>query len=178
MQRQLLMLATVLLAAGNATCASAATVRLGPLPPNFQQQEAVLTAVGAGDLSYFPTLAPTHYGWGGGGVGSCRNTVLLQDVRYLGRTSVRKQETNTVEFSVSCVVNAKAGCGRGSHQTLRSSGVTVYWDGIRAWRCVRTSKHRLAKLSASKSWAGQPTRPPIAQQDLVAVVASAKFERR
>jgi hypothetical protein len=176
MQRRIFVLLVGSLLVGAAICANAATVRLGPLPRNFQHQVTVLATFGASDLAYFPTVAPRQYGYGGGSVASCENLVLLQDARY--RTSMSEQQPHTVEFSVKCFTGSNASCARGATRTLRTKGVAVYWDGTTAWRCVRTSKNRLAKLSASKTWGAHPTLPLLSRSDLAAVVASAEFVSR
>jgi hypothetical protein len=101
--------------------------------------------------------------------------MLLQDQRY--RSNVNDLETHHVEFSAACFTGSMAKCRSGATRTFRNRGITVYWDGTRAWRCVRTPKGRLAKITASKtrSLHRHPTKPPLPTSDLVAVVASAKL---
>jgi hypothetical protein len=174
MRRPWVVVLSILAAAVTATCSIAATVPLGPLPPQQQEALRVLGTVQSGDLAYFPTVAPAHYVWGGGGVDPCRLGVLLNDSRFRF-VSLPAQKSHTIEFTVSCFPGTQSACSHGSTTTLHQGDVKIYWDGLTAWRCIRTSKGRLAKISASKTWNGRPTAPPLGKNDLAAVVASAKF---
>jgi hypothetical protein len=114
----------------------------------------------ARELAYVPTRAPLHYSYYSYRLRDGRLTIRLVDRRY------RLDGLNSVFFDVQRFRGPLASCATGKRKTMQLDGNKVYWDGIVAWRCVRTPAGHLVKLSAT-----DPNLPDVA---LGIVVASGK----
>ena len=128
-----------------------------PVVPPFIQH---LVQRRAGELAYVPTRAPFHYRYYSYSWRDGRLTIRLVDRRY------PLDGLNSVFFSARRFAGTLASCATGKRKTMQLDGNKVYWDGIVAWRCVRTPAGHLVKLSAA-----DPNLPDVA---LGIVVASGK----
>jgi hypothetical protein len=125
-----------------------------PVVPPFVQH---LVQRKAGELAYVPTRKPFHYRYYSYTWRDGRLTIRLVDRRY------RLDALNSVFFSAQRFRGTLASCGTGRRKTMQLDGNQVYWDGIVAWRCVRTPAGQLVKLSAT-----DPNLPDVALGIVVA----------
>ena len=117
----------------------------------------------AGVAAYVPTRLPLRYRFRAFAFNRSSGilTTRFADVRYLGTKHPRR-----LYVSVQRYTGTLAECGDGRQKTLQLDGNKVYSDANVAWRCQRTPRGPLVKITAS----GQ-TLPDVA---LGRVVASAK----
>ena len=117
----------------------------------------------AGVAAYVPTRLPFRYRYRAFGFNRSAGilTIRFADVRYLGTAHPRR-----LYFSVQRLTGTLEQCGAGRQKTLQLDGNRVYADVGVAWRCQRTPRGPIVKITAS----GQPL-PDVA---LGRVVASAK----
>jgi len=126
-------------------CGSALAAKPAIPKSEQSQMKAVLRQIGAGDLALVPTSLPPHFAFESFSItGSPLGIdVSLTDQRFLKTpTAARVHE---ISFDAAYF---KGTCSRNSRQTLRVASEAVYTDGKTVWRCVRTSKGHLVRMSA------------------------------
>ena len=126
---------------------SGAALAAGPAVPKSEQSQmkAVLVQIGAADLALVPTSLPPHFAFESFSVtGSPLGIdVSLTDQRYLKTPTVAR--LHEISFDAAYF---KGTCSAKSRQTLRVESQAVYTDGQNVWRCLRTSKGHLVRMSA------------------------------
>jgi hypothetical protein len=117
----------------------------------------------AGVAAYAPTRLPFRYRYRAFGFNRSSGilTIRFADVRYVGTKHPRR-----LYFSVQRSTGTLAQCGEGRQKTLQLDGNKVYSDADVAWRCQRTPRGPIVKITASG--------PPLPDVALGRVVASAK----
>jgi hypothetical protein len=150
--RLLLVLAALVLAAPAAASTPA-------VPASAKSQ----IRVRAGVAAYVPTRLPFRYRYRAFGFNRSTGilTIRFADVRYLGTAHPRR-----LYFSVQRYTGTLEQCGTGRQKTLQLDGNKVYSDVAVAWRCQRTPRGPIVKITASGT-----ALPDVA---LGRVVASAK----
>ncbi len=116
------------------------------MPASEQRQiKAVLARIGAGDLALVPTTLPKHYAFESFSVtGSPLGVdVSLTDQRFLKNPTIAR--LHEISFDAAYF---KGTCSAKSRQTLRVASRAVYTDGTSVWRCTRTPKGHLVRMSA------------------------------
>jgi len=128
-----------------------------PVVPPFIQH---LVQRKAGELAYVPARAPFRYRYRSYTWRDGRLTIRLVDPRFANAAK------HTVLFGAERFGGTATSCANGKQKTLQLDGNRVYWNGTVAWRCLRTPRGPLVKLTATG-----PNLPDVA---LGIVVASSK----
>jgi hypothetical protein len=100
----------------------------------------------AGVAAYVPTRLPFRYRYRGFAFDRSTGILAIRfaDVRYLETKHPRR-----LYFSVQRYPGTLAQCGAGRQKTLQLDGNKVYSDAQVAWRCQRTPRGPIAKITAS-----------------------------
>lgn len=148
-----------ILLAALALVAPAAAAATPAVPTSVQSQ----IRARAGVAAYVPTRLPFRYRYRAFAFNRSTGilTVRFADVRYLATKHPRR-----LYVSVQRYGGTLAGCGAGRQKTLQLDGNKVYADADVAWRCQRTPRGSIVKITASG--------PPLPDVALGRVVASAK----
>jgi hypothetical protein len=117
----------------------------------------------AGVAAYAPTRLPFRYRYRAFAFNRSTGILAIRfaDVRYLATRHPRR-----LYFSVQRYTGTLVQCGAGKQKTLQLDGNKVYADSDVTWRCQRTPRGSIVKITASG-----PSLPNVA---LGRVVASAK----
>jgi hypothetical protein len=100
----------------------------------------------AGVAAYVPTRVPFRYRYRAFSFDRSTGilTIRFADIRYLGTKHPRR-----LYFSVQRYTGSLAQCGSGRQKTLQLDGNKVYADASVAWRCQRTPRGPIVKITVS-----------------------------
>jgi hypothetical protein len=131
-------------------CAVATALAAGPPVPRSEQlqMKSLLGQIGARDLAIVPTRLPAHFGFESFSVTASPIglDVSLTDRRLRG--DVTKARTYEISFDDAYFTEPLKACASKASRTLRVNGTRVFSDGSSVWRCIRTPRGRLARISA------------------------------
>jgi hypothetical protein len=136
----LALLVLVLAASGSAFAAAPAVPRR-----DQQQLKALLVQVGAPDLALVPTALPAHFAFESYSVEASPPgfDISLTDKRFLKTPTQARAHEISLD---TAYFNGR--CSSRSRRTLPAGSSTVFSDGKTVWRCLRTPRGRLVRLSA------------------------------
>ncbi len=110
--------------------------------------KSLLSQIGARDLAIVPTRLPAHFAFESFSVtGSPTGLdVSLTDRRL--RDDATKARTYEISFDDTYFARPLRACASKASRTLRVYGTRVFSDGSSVWRCIRTPRGRIARISA------------------------------
>jgi hypothetical protein len=137
------MLATALLALVVGGSAQAARPVIGANERG--ELTALLTQIGASDLLVLPAKLPAHFAFESFSV---TGTPLGLDISFVDQRFLKTRELARRHEISYDTAYLKGACPRRSDTTLRVAGTKVYSVGGVVWRCVKSPRGRMVKVSA------------------------------